>query len=449
MTNRQSTTVTPLLLAVLVVSVLASSPVSSATATTISDPAISLDNLETALRPMTIEEIEVELEGWFGLLKAKIVEVGSVNIQIRALEALEAGEQVSPSTEPPPADTSEELTERLMALATEETELISRAQTVIDELKEKGGDVQTAENYITAVSALDAARDATSFFTVLKVHLSAWAFDDDGGKLWLKRGALALLILLFFRFVSGFVGRAVVRAFDRHKRVSDLLTNFVRGTASGVVFAIGVLMALATLGIPVGPLMAALGGGGFIIGFALQETLGSFASGLLIMIYRPFDVGDYVGIAGDEGKVKEMSLVSTTLTTLDNKRLVIPNKTVWAETITNYTGNDLRRVDLVFGISYGDSIEKAMEVLRDVASSHECVLDEPELTIVVVGLGDSSVNIGCRPWVKTADYWKTYWDLTAQVKDRFDTEGISIPFPQRDVHIDSAEEPAETTGAMR
>jgi small conductance mechanosensitive channel len=212
------------------------------------------------------------------------------------------------------------------------------------------------------------------------------------------------------------------------------VTNFARKTAGGLVTAVGLLMALATLGVPITPLLAAMGGGGFIIGFALQETLGNFASGMLIMVYRPFDLSDYVNVAGVEGTVKQLSLVSTTLVTLDNKLLVIPNKTVWGETITNYTGSDLRRVDMVFGIGYGDDIQKALDVLEQTAANHELVLKDPAPAVHIDSLGDSSVNLFCRPWVKTEDYWAVRWDLTRTVKERFDTEGISIPFPQQDVH---------------
>ena len=140
-------------------------------------------------------------------------------------------------------------------------------------------------------------------------------------------------------------------------------------------------------------------------------------------------------MAGVEGTVKEMSLVSTTLLTLDNKVLVIPNKKAWGDTIVNFTGKDVRRVDLVFGIGYNDNIQHATEVLMEIAGAHQLVLDEPSVTVHVDQLADSSVNLFCRPWVKTEDYWTVHWDLTRQVKERFDAEGISIPFPQRDVHM--------------
>ncbi len=201
------------------------------------------------------------------------------------------------------------------------------------------------------------------------------------------------------------------------------------------MFVVGILMALSILGVQIGPLMAALGAGGFIVGFALQDTLGNFASGLMIMVYRPFDVDDYIAVAGGEGTVKEMSLVSTTLLTVDNKVLIIPNKKAWSDTIVNFTGRDIRRVDLVFGIGYDDNVRHATDVLMEVAGEHKLVLDEPPVMVNVDELADSSVNLLCRPWVKTKDYWAVRWDLTRQVKERFDAEGISIPFPQRDVHM--------------
>ncbi len=153
------------------------------------------------------------------------------------------------------------------------------------------------------------------------------------------------------------------------------------------------------------------------------------------MVYQPFDVDDYVEIGGVSGKVKQMSLVSTTLLTADNKVLIIPNKLAWGDTITNYNGENTRRVDLLFGIGYQDDIPKAIDVLRELAAAHELVLEEPEVNIKVHQLADSAVNLICRPWVKTEDYWTVYWDLTRQAKEQFDTEGISIPYPQRDVHM--------------
>jgi small conductance mechanosensitive channel len=155
----------------------------------------------------------------------------------------------------------------------------------------------------------------------------------------------------------------------------------------------------------------------------------------MILLYRPFDVGDVVDAGGVSGKVSHMSLVNTTFMTFDNQSLVVPNNNIWGAVITNVTAQRTRRVDLVFGISYGDDIEKAERVLHEIVESYDAVLDDPEPMIKLHELADSSVNFIVRPWVKTDDYWDTYWDLTKAVKQRFDKEGISIPFPQRDVHI--------------
>jgi small conductance mechanosensitive channel len=206
-------------------------------------------------------------------------------------------------------------------------------------------------------------------------------------------------------------------------------------TVRNLVFIFGILIAISQLGISLGPLLAGLGIAGFIIGFALQGSLSNFASGILILLYRPFDVGDTVEAGGVRGKVKNMSLVNTTFMTFDNQMLIVPNNKIWESVITNVTAQRTRRVDLMFGISYGDDIDQAEKVLREIVDAHDAVLDDPEPMIRLHELGDSSVNFIVRPWVKTADYWDTYWDLTKAVKQRFDKEGISIPFPQRDVHI--------------
>jgi small conductance mechanosensitive channel len=217
--------------------------------------------------------------------------------------------------------------------------------------------------------------------------------------------------------------------------MSTLLKDVLQSICGGTVMAIGFLMALSQIGISLGPMLAGLGVAGFVVGFALQDTLGNFAAGGMILIYRPYDVDDFVEVTGASGLVKNMSLVSTTITTFDNQTLVIPNSKIWGDVIKNVTAQRLRRVDLEFGIGYGDDVELAERVLNDIVSSHDMVLPKPETMIKLHTLGDSSVNFIVRPWVKTEDYWNVYWDITREVKLRFDREGISIPFPQRDVHL--------------
>jgi small conductance mechanosensitive channel len=387
--------------------------------TTVSDAEIPVDHLQVVLRPLTKDELEVELRSRLDFLRAKIREVGVTELKLKALDENEQ---------------SDDLKKQLVALRTEEMALVERARTVLDALKAKGGDVQTAEQFIAAVSDISETTDTASYRAAVIAEVINWVKRDDGGKLLMRRSLAALVTLFVFWIISKFAGRITAKALSRHLHTSTLLENFARRTAGGTVSVIGILMALAVLGVQIGPLMAFLGAGGFIVGFALQETLGSFASGLMIMVYQPFDVDDYISVAGGEGTVKEMSLVSTTLLTVDNKVLVIPNKKAWGDTIVNFTGRDVRRVDLVFGIGYDDDIQHATDVLMKIAREHKLVLDEPPVTVHVDALADSSVNLFCRPWVKTTDYWAVHWDLTRQVKERFDAEGISFPFPQRDVH---------------
>jgi len=249
-----------------------------------------------------------------------------------------------------------------------------------------------------------------------------------------------LLLMALILFVSFQLAKLVQKLVDRglnsaRIHISHLLRRMIIATARNLIIILGILIAITQLGISLGPLLAGLGIVGFIIGFALQDTLSNFASGLMILMYRPFDVGDTVEAGGVRGKVNQMSLVNTTFMTFDNQRLVVPNNLIWQSVITNVTAQYTRRVDLIFGISYGDDIEKAEKLLREIVAEQDTVLASPEPNIRVHELADSSVNFIVRPWVKTDDYWDTYWEITKAVKLRFDAEGISIPFPQRDVHV--------------
>lgn len=245
-----------------------------------------------------------------------------------------------------------------------------------------------------------------------------------------------LAILLVFRMLSRLVRRGVGAAIDRsNSSMSTLLRDIMVSASAGSVMMLGVLMALSQIGVSLGPALAGLGVAGFIVGFALQDTLGNFAAGGMILIYRPYDVDDLIEVAGVSGLVKKMTLVSTTIATYDNQVLVIPNSKIWGDVIKNVTAQKLRRVDLEFGIAYSDDIEHAERVLKDLVEAHELVLSSPEPMIKLHTLGDSSVNFIVRPWVRTADYWTVYWDIMREVKMRFDREGISIPFPQRDIHV--------------
>ena len=245
-----------------------------------------------------------------------------------------------------------------------------------------------------------------------------------------------ILILIGFRFLAALFARLITRGLEKSKlQVSHLFREFAISTTKKIVMLLGILVALSQMGIDVGPMLAGLGVAGFVIGFALKDTLSNFASGMMILVYRPFDVGDAVEVDGVVGKVKAMTLVSTTVLTFDNQQLMIPNNNIWGNTIKNITARKVRRVDMTFGIGYGDDIEKAESILWSIVREHPLVLEDPEPVIKVSALGASSVDFIVRPWSNTADYWDVYWDITRSVKMEFDKAGVSIPFPQSDVHL--------------
>ncbi|NOR80506.1 MAG: mechanosensitive ion channel, partial [Methyloprofundus sp.] len=262
--------------------------------------------------------------------------------------------------------------------------------------------------------------------------------------IWVKTN-LPIIIFRILAFVGIILGFKVIAAFIRgliNKATSSskfdssqLLQNFLGSIVHKTIMLLGIIIALSQLGIEIGPLLAGMGVMGFVVGFALQDALSNFASGLMILIYRPFDVDDFVDVAGISGKVNQMNLVSTTILTFDRKRMIIPNNKIWGDIITNISAENIRRVDLVFGIGYEDSIAQAEQVLQSIIDADERILKDPEPTIKVNALGESSVDFIVRPWVNSQDYWGVYWDITRIVKERFDEEGISIPYPQRDVHF--------------
>jgi small conductance mechanosensitive channel len=272
---------------------------------------------------------------------------------------------------------------------------------------------------------------------LLEQWIANWAdwFRSNGASL-IFQILTFLLILVAFWFIARLGRGTVRRGLARSKlSISSLAQDFFIKMTGRLIMLFGLLIAIAQLGIEVAPLLAGLGIAGLVIGFALQDTLSNFASGLMILIYRPFDVGDVIEGGGVMGKVDQMNLVSTMVLTFDNQMLIVPNKQIWGGVIRNVTHQDKRRVDMTFGIGYSDDIPKAEKVLAEIVTSHDKVLKDPEPVIRLHELGDSSVNFIVRPWSKTDEYWDVYWDITREVKRRFDEEGISIPFPQRDVHI--------------
>jgi small conductance mechanosensitive channel len=277
-----------------------------------------------------------------------------------------------------------------------------------------------------------------SVFTNLLVGWGQTLWDvviESGPGLFFNILLFALIVFIFYK-LANLAQMLVEKAIDSAEvELSLLLRRMVRLLVRNMILFLGVLIALAQVGISLGPLLAGLGVVGFIVGFALQDTLSNFAAGMLILIYRPFDVDDFVEVGGVSGMVNHMSLVNTTILTFDNQTIVVPNSKIWGDVIKNVTAQTMRRIDMVFGISYTDDIPKTERILQEILDSQEAVLDDPEPIVRLHELGDSSVNFVVRPWVETGDYFETYWAITRAVKMRFDEEGISIPFPQTDVHL--------------
>ena len=245
-------------------------------------------------------------------------------------------------------------------------------------------------------------------------------------------GALAIIVLgrIGVGIVAGIIRRLMLRA-----KVDETLTKFVVSLTRIALLVFVFIAALGALGVETTSFIAVIGAAGLAVGFALQGSLSNFASGVMLVIFRPFSVGDYVEAGGQSGSVEEIHIFNTVLNTPDNKKVIVPNSKITGDNIINYSARDTRRVDLVFGIGYGDDLLKAKRILEQIVAEDSRILKDPAPTIAVAELADSSVNFAVRPWVKTADYWAVLYDITEKVKLTFDREGISIPFPQQDVHM--------------
>lgn len=242
----------------------------------------------------------------------------------------------------------------------------------------------------------------------------------------------ALLVFVVGRLIAKMLKRVLASLLLRSK-VDATLSGFLCNTSYALLMALVVITAIGQLGVETTSLAAILAAAGLAIGLAFQSSLSNLASGVMIILFRPFKVGDYIEAAGVSGSVLEVNIFTTTLTSPDNKRIIVPNASITSGDITNYSAEATRRIDLVVGVSYGDDLKKVKTVLKEIVESEPRILKTPETTIAVSELADSSVNLVVRPWVKTPDYWPTRFDLTEAIKLRFDAEGISIPFPQTEI----------------
>jgi small conductance mechanosensitive channel len=244
----------------------------------------------------------------------------------------------------------------------------------------------------------------------------------------------ALAILIIGRIVAGLLKRILGKVLQQAKVEPTLVTFIINLTYVGLI-AFVVIAAIGKLGVQTTSFIAVLGAAGLAVGLALQGSLSNFAAGVLLIIFKPFKVTDFIEAGGAKGVVEEIGIFTTEIKTVDNKKVIIPNAKLTGDNIINYTAKESRRVDIVAGVGYTDDLDKVKEVLYQLMAEDKRVLKAPEPFVGLSELGDSSVNFTVRPWVKTADYWDVFFDLQENIKKRFDQEGISIPFPQRDVHL--------------
>ena len=275
-------------------------------------------------------------------------------------------------------------------------------------------------------SAMEALQDADVNKLIEFMQTDGLAFGID----------LALALVIFF--LGRFVVRLVVRALSKtmqNNGVEKTLETFICNLVSMALLVVVVIAAIGQVGIQTTSFIAIFGAAGLAVGLALQGSLSNFASGVLIVLFRPYKVGDFVEAAGIAGSVEQVQILTTILKTGDNKQVIVPNSQIMDSIITNYSAHDTRRVDMVVGVSYEDDLDKVRKTLEGIIAADDRILLDPAPKIAVAELADSSVNFVVRPWCATSDYWAVMWDLTETIKKRFDQEGISFPFPQQDVHL--------------
>ena len=356
--------------------------------------------------------------------------VGVIHIHHHALKLLAARQDA--------AGTDAELVQSARFEAERLELAIARLNSVVTMLERLDGDTLAMRRVLIEKSGgLALSLVDTAMLNVVlgetQDRLVDW-FSANGASTLLS-AILFVGILILARSLAGLSKRLTARAL-RHsdQSISQLLKETLISMAGTVVFLIGLLVALAQVGVSVTPMIAGLGVVGFIVGFALQDTLSNFAAGAMILAYRPFDTGDFIAAGEAEGTVLKMNLVNTTIITIENKVLIIPNSKIWGGVIMNTTGQNLRRTDLIYRVSYSDDVDLVQGILEELIDADERWLDDPEPLVRLKQYSESSIDFMVRAYAKTDEYWEAVWALNKAVKKRFDAEGITIPFPQREVH---------------
>lgn len=380
---------------------------------------VTPENLSLFIVPLTAKELGTVADAWQKHLRALLE--ASTNLNLK-LNAASDGAKVK-------------LRSKLLTIKGEQAAIMSNYKAVLEGWSAKGGTAEELLVHQQYINALTIGAIRTSDTQTLFKLVFEWVFSKDGGLSVLTNIVFAIVAIIVLIVIARFSRILTRRWLEKIPGISILLKKFLLVIVYWLTLVTGTMLILGFAGYNITPLFAVFGGLSFIVGFALQDTLGNLASGLMMMVLKPFDTGDFIEISGVSGVVDDMSVVSTQIRTFDNQIIIVPNSKVWGDVIVNVSAADTRRVDMVFGIAYSDNAQHAIEVLWELVKKHPKCISDPLPEIFVGELGESSVNIFCRPWVATDDYWIVYWDIIGQAKERFDQERISIPFPQRDVHI--------------
>lgn len=296
-------------------------------------------------------------------------------------------------------------------------------------------------------AAAEEAAEQTAELTMMEQAEGGW---ETAKELLMTYGievVWALVILIIGMRIAGFVKNMMIKGFKKSDKIDDTVGGFLASMVRYVILAVTIMAVLERFGVETTSLVAILGAMGLAIGLAMKDTLSNITAGIMLLVFRPFKVGNFVEVAGHAGTVKEISLFTTNIDTGDNKRIIVPNSAVWGSSITNYNFNNTRRVDMVMGVSYDDDLAKTKALIEGILDADDRILKDPAYKVAVSELADSSVNFVVRPWVNSGDYWGVLWDFTQNFKEACDREGISIPYPCQSVYHVHEEAPSNE-GAM-
>ena len=394
---------------------------------TANNPDIPTNQLEIMLKPLPQEQVQAEADAWYALLQEKAQDISDLELSIEQQTAEIDGEVDSEKEKDVVAVTE---------LQTEQTTLVSRLGTVLDELEAKGGDPTVYRQYSDAISGIEFDITSTEG---LGLRFTTWLQSEEGGIQWglnlLKFGG----ILVAASVIAPRAGKIADKALVRVNNISNLFRGFIVMVVKRGVLVVGGLLALASVGVNLGPILAVVGGASFVLAFALQSNLGNFASGLMLLINKPFDVGDEVKVAGYWAFVDSISLASTKLKDFGGSIITLPNNTVWGGDIINYTHTEKRKISIGINVKFSQDVEQVQNLWFDITAANPKVLSDPGPSIFPWNSTyDYYIYIGLTAWTRTDEYWDVYVELLKELQKQIEVHGIALTAPVQELHLDQA-----------